>query len=201
MTGFKAFRYYIALKLHFTTDKFNVFENRGNVKGSYETFQARNDRYIFDKLARKHSTDQELIQFLVANFAYGNDNMIYGIEEAEENLVEWTKRKQSITKVFNDDLNYLELEIQKNTLTLDQIINFTLNSYPYIIKLYLGKKITLAIMSILNDFLGIIPKWKENDSGMLILENDIRRIEKSKGFVKYEQDKIKPYFNEFISTF
>ena len=50
MTGFKAFRYYVALKLHFTKDKFNVFENRGNVKGSYQAFDARNDKFLFEKL-------------------------------------------------------------------------------------------------------------------------------------------------------
>ena len=66
MTGFKAFRYYIAVKLHFNNKNFNVFENKGHVKGSYAAFNARNDKYLFEKLARRFSKDQELIQFLVA---------------------------------------------------------------------------------------------------------------------------------------
>lgn len=201
MTGFKAFRYYLALKLHFNNDKYNVFENKGNIKYSYENFNSRNDRHIFEKLARKFDTDKDLIQFLVANFAYGHDNMIFAIEEANEYYLEWQKRKQSITRIFRDDLNTIELESQKNALSLDQIINFTLNEYPSIIKLYLGKKIAIESISILNDLLDFIPKWKQNPSGMLILESDIRRIEKLKGFVKYEQDKIKPIFNEFIAIF
>ena len=201
MTGFKAFRYYLALKLHFNNDKYNVFENKGNIKYSYENFNSRNDKHIFEKLARKFDTDKELIQFLVANFAYGHDNMIFAIEEANEYYLEWQKRKQSITRVFKDDLNTIELESQKNVLSLDQIINFTLNEYPSIIKLYLGKKIAIESVSILNDLLDFIPKWKQNQSGMLILESDIRRIEKIKGFVKYEQERIKPIFNEFITIF
>jgi len=201
MTGFKAFRYYLALKLHFNNDKYNVFENKGNIKYSYENFNSRNDRHIFEKLARKFDTDKDLIQFLVANFAYGHDNMIFAIEEANEYYLEWQKRKQSISRIFKDDLNTIELESQKNALSLDQIINFTLNEYPSIIKLYLGKKIAIESISILNDLLDFIPKWKQNPSGMLILESDIRRIEKLKGFVKYEQDKIKPIFNEFITIF
>ena len=201
MTGFKAFRYYLALKLHFNNDKYNVFENKGNIKYSYENFNSRNDRHIFEKLARKFDTDKNLIQFLVANFAYGHDNMIFAIEEANEYYLEWQKRKQSISRIFKDDLNTIELESQKNALSLDQIINFTLNEYPSIIKLYLGKKIAIESISILNDLLDFIPKWKQNPSGMLILESDIRRIEKLKGFVKYEQEKIKPIFNEFITIF
>jgi hypothetical protein len=201
MTGFKAFRYYLALKLHFNSDKYNVFENKGNIKYSYENFNSRNDKHIFEKLGRKFDTDKELIQFLVANFAYGHDNMIFAIEEANEYYLEWQKRKQSITRIFKDDLNTIELESQKNALSLDQIINFTLNEYPSIIKLYLGKKIAIESVSILNDLLDFIPKWKQNPSGMLILEADIRKIEKVKGFVKYEQDRIKPIFNEFITIF
>jgi len=201
MTGFKAFRYYLALKLHFNNDKYNVFENKGNIKYSYENFNSRNDRHIFEKLARKFDTDKELIQFLVANFAYGHDNMIFAIEEANEYYLEWQKRKQSITRIFKDDLNTIELESQKHALSLDQIINFTLNEYPSIIKLYLGKKIAIESVSILNDLLDFIPKWKQNQSGMLILESDIRKIEKIKGFVKYEQERIKPIFNEFITIF
>jgi hypothetical protein len=127
--------------------------------------------------------------------------MIFAIEEANEYYLEWQKRKQSISRIFKDDLNTIELESQKNALSLDQIINFTLNEYPSIIKLYLGKKIAIESISILNDLLDFIPKWKQNPSGMLILESDIRRIEKLKGFVKYEQEKIKPIFNEFITIF
>ena len=201
MTGFKAFRYYLALKLHFNNDKYNVFENKGNIKYSYENFNSRNDRHIFEKLARKFDTDKDLIQFLVSNFAYGHDNMIFAIEESNEYYLEWQKRKQSITRIFKDDLNTIELESQKHALSLDQIINFTLNEYPSIIKLYLGKKIAIESVSILNDLLDFIPKWKQNQSGMLILESDIRKIEKIKGFVKYEQEKIKPIFNEFIAIF
>jgi hypothetical protein len=201
MTGFKAFRYYLALKLHFNNDKYNVFENKGNIKYSYENFNSRNDKQVFEKLARKFDTDKDLIQFLVANFAYGHDNMIFAIEEANEYYLEWQKRKQSITRIFKDDLNTIELESQKNALSLDQIINFTLNEYPSIIKLYLGKKISIESVSMLNDLLDFIPKWKQNQSGMLILESDIRRIEKLKGFVKYEQERIKPIFNEFITIF
>ena len=53
----------MAIKLHFTNDEFNVFENRGRVKGTRDTFNARNDRYIFEKLATKYPTDKEIIQF------------------------------------------------------------------------------------------------------------------------------------------
>jgi len=199
MTGFKAFRYYIALKLHFTKEKFNVFENKGHIKGSYATFNARNDKYLFEKLARKFPKDQDIIQFIVANLSIGNDNIIYGMEEAEENYIQWIKRKQSITHTFLNDINTIQLESEKNNFNLDQIINCTLNQFPYIIKLYLGKLICMESIVILNDFIPMIAKWKQEPS-LILLENDILRIEKLKGFVKYNRDKIEKQVNEFLTT-
>lgn len=199
MTGFKAFRYYIALKLHFTKEKFNVFENKGHIKGSYAAFDARNDKYLFEKLARKFPKDQDIIQFIVANLSIGNDNIIYGMEEAEENYIQWIKRKQSITHTFLNDINTIQLESEKNNYNLDQIINCTLNQFPYIIKLYLGKLICMESIVILNDFIPMIAKWKQAPS-LILLENDILRIEKLKGFVKYNRDKIEKQVNEFLTT-
>ena len=199
MTGFKAFRYYIALKLHFTKEKFSVFENKGHVKGSYSAFEARNDKYLFEKLARKFTQDKDLIQFLVANLAYGNDNIVYGLEEAEENYVQWMKRKQSITQTFLNDLNTIQLEAEKNNYNLDQIINCTLNRYPVIIQLYLGKMISMECINILNDFIPMIAKWKAEPS-LMIIENDILRIDKLKGFVKYDRSKVEQQVNEFITS-
>lgn len=199
MTGFKAFRYYIALKLHFTKEKFNVFENKGHIKGSYAAFDARNDKYLFEKLAKKFPKDQDIIQFIVANLSIGNDNIIYGMEEAEENYIQWIKRKQSITHTFLNDINTIQLESEKNNFNLDQIINCTLNQFPYIIKLYLGKLICMESIVILNDFVPMIAKWKQEPS-LILLENDILRIEKLKGFVKYNRDKIEKQVNEFLTT-
>ena len=197
MDGFKAYKYYIAIKLHFTKDAFDVFKNRGNVKGTREAFNARNDRYIFEKLARKYPVDKELIQFFVANFAYGNDAVVYTYEEAEQYLFEWNRRKQSITKVFSDDLSRILMDAYKKKLKADSILNFTSNQYPSILNLYLGKQIGLETIRIIDDNENMLTNWKNNSSMLLLWENEVRRVEKSKGFVKYDVDKIAKVYNQF----
>lgn len=193
MNGFKAFRYYVALKLHFTSDKFNVFEN-SHVKGSYETFQARNDKHLFDKLARRFSTDQELIQYMVANYVYGNPNMIYSGEEADSNHILWNKVKESITRVFTDDLSAMQLEAERNSYTLDDLFK---SDFPVLLKLYLGKRISPQTVSILID-LGMD---YNNDNITMILGDEIRTMRKMKGFFKYDKPKMMKIFNEFIANF
>lgn len=198
MDGFKAYKYYIAIKLHFTKDNFDVFKNRGNVKGTREAFNARNDRYMFERLARKYPVDKDLIQYYVANFAYGNDAAIYSSEEAETNLLEWNRRKQSITKIFADDCNKILMDACKSKYKEESIFNLTNKGYSSILKLFLGNQISLESLRIIDDLHPVIDSWKENSSMVLLWENEIRRIEKSKGFVKYDSDKVAKVFNNFI---
>jgi hypothetical protein len=195
--GYKAYRYYLAIKLHFTTDKFDVFQNRGNVKGTREAFNARNDRYIFEKLAQKHSDDKEIIQFFVSNFAYGNDTAIYAGQEAEDNFMQWNKRKQSITKIFVDDLATLLTHIETNRLKHSAIFEFTENEYPVALNMFVGGKIAIETLRIIDDFSGIIEKWNQNLSVKYIWDNEMRRIKKLTGFVKYDKIKIEKIFSAF----
>jgi hypothetical protein len=196
--GFKAYRYYLAIKLHFTTDKFNVFENRGNVKGTREAFNARNDRYIFEKLARKHEDDKEIIQFFVSNFAYGNDTAIYAGAEADDNFMQWNKRKQSITKIFVDDLATLLTHLEVNKLKHSALFNFTDSEYPVALSLFVGGKISIETLRIIDDFHPIVEKWNQNLSVRYIWDNELRRITKLTGFVKYDKIKIQKVFNHFM---
>lgn len=197
MDGFKTYRYYLAIKLHFTTDKFDVFQNRGNVKGTREAFTARNDRYIFEKLALKFDHDKDIIQFFVSNFAYGNGSAIYAGKEADDSYIEWLRRKQSITKVFIDDLAQMLTYIEKNKLKHTAIFEFTENEYPVALKLFIGGKISIETLRILDDFYPIIHKWKDNNSIKYIWEDEMRRITKLTGFVKYDKIKIKKIFDHF----
>jgi hypothetical protein len=197
MDGFKAYRYYLAIKLHFTTDRFNVFENRGSVRGTREAFNARNDRYIFEKLASKRSDDKEIIQFFVSNFAYGNDQAIYAGQEAEDNYLQWQKRKQSMTKIFVDDLATLITHIELNKLKPTAIFQFTENEYPVALKLFVGGKIAIETLNIIDDMTGMLDDWVVHPSVRYIWEAEMRRIKKLTGFVKYDKIKIGKIFQHF----
>jgi hypothetical protein len=196
--GFKAYRYYLALKLHFTSEKFNVFENRGNVKGSREAFEARNDRYIFEKMARKIGNDRDIIQFFVANFAYGNESAIYAGQEADDNLAEWNRRKQSITKIFIDDLASLLTYVEINKLPTSSIFDFNFNEYPAALKLFLGGKISIETLVIVNELDHIVEHWLDNPTIQHIWSNELLRIKKLIGFVKYDKEKLRKIFTHFV---
>jgi len=193
--GFKAYRYYLAIKLHFTTEKFNVFENRGNVKGTRETFNARNDRYIFEKLANKYETDREIIQFFVANFAYGSDTAIYEGKEAADNFLLWNKRKQSITQIFIDDLANILNYIEANKTS---VFSFENDKYPALMQLYIGNKVTIETLRIIDDVYPFLESWSQQNSIKYMWAAELLRIKKLTGFVKYDKIKIEKIFKHFL---
>lgn len=200
MNGFKAFRYYVALKLHFSKDKFDVFTNRGNVKGSVEAFQARNDRYLYEKLGAKFNSDQEIIQFYVANFAYGNEDMIYSMDQAEENYLIWKRRKESVSHLFASDISTIELEVEKNKMDMAAMFYFLDNNYPHLLKMYLGKQVSVETLHMINlNGIPFLDNWKKDPRSML-LEDELRRIDKLRGFVKYDSEKIQKIFKDFMHS-
>lgn len=191
MDGFKTFKYYTAIKLHFSDPKFNVFVNKGRVKGSAERFNARNDRMLFERLGRQFSTDKECIQYLAANFMYGNPEVVYNALDGMSNYQEYLRRKQSITKVFEDDLHRI-----LNSGARYAHDEFSGMKIPDVIQLLLAKKITVETVVILDSIDAIVEKLKQRNHISLLLADDLRRIEKSRGFVKFDPSKIMgPYLN------
>lgn len=188
MDGFKAFKYYMALKLHFTNPKFNVFDNKGHMKGSLQKFMSRNDSKLFEKLARQFD-DREYIQYVASNFMYGNTDVVYNTSEAMNNYKEYLRRRQSITRVFENDLD---------TITKTHVKYDLGGLSPLdIIKLYLADKITLETMVILDNIEHIVSKLRQDASVSLLLDNQLTTIEKSHKFVKYDENKIDRTYKHF----
>lgn len=192
MDGFKVWKLYMAVKLHFTTNSYNVFNNRGHVKGARDTFYARNDRFIFEKLARKFPTERDIIQYFVANFAYGNQEVVYEPSTGDSNLITWNKRKQSISQVFESDLHTILLHLEKNGMTEKHLYE---GNPPELFKLYLGGYITVETMVILNSFVDYLTTLKLQLN--LLWAEECRIIDKCKGFVKFDRDRLLQVYQTF----
>lgn len=193
--AFKVYRYYLAIKLHFTSDKYDVIESKGVIKCSREAFSRRKDHYLFEKLGRRFDKDLELIQYLISNFAYGNGVVIYNEDDATENWKTWDKRKQSITNVFKNDLDFIHLQIEKHKLNPQQVFNSN-DSNPYLLKWFLSGDVTVETMCLLDDNRSYLNSWK--DKLGLLFGKELRIISKCKPFVKVDRSKIQSIYNQFI---
>jgi hypothetical protein len=89
------------------------------------------------------------------------------------------------------------MDAYKKKLKESSVKNFTFNQYPSILTLYLGKQISLETLRIIDDFEPVIETWKSNSSMILLWENEIRRVDKSRGFVKYDSQKVQSIYQSF----
>lgn len=193
--GFRVYKFYLATKLHFTTDKFNVFENKGRVKGSREKFWSRNDRGLFEKIGREFETDRDLIEYFVSNFMVGNDCVVYSGDTANDNYKTYVKIKQSLTRQFQNDLNKIHLHLEQNPDKLNDLYDFDGTKVPELMKLLIGGDITVQSLLILDSFRPFLDNW--NLQTNLIFEEECRKVVKSKGFLKWDPIATEMVFRSF----
>ena len=55
MTGFEVYKMYLSLKQHFTKPDYDYYKYNGKVRANEKSFEQRQDRYFFKKLATKHT--------------------------------------------------------------------------------------------------------------------------------------------------
>lgn len=196
MDGFKAYKYFMAVRLHFTSDKYDVFEHNGRVSGSRMVFEKRNDRGLFEKLAQRFDSDRELIQFFVSNFAYGNTGVVYSTE-SHELYAKWQSRKESMTRVFDLDLITLGRFLESQGKPFEYLFD-TEDCSPPLLNMYLSKQITLETMSIINDIDPYLDRW---ESLVMLWKDEFRIIRKVKRFIKYNDNVIQTKYLNFKKEF
>lgn len=190
--AFQTYKYFMAIRLHLTTDRYDLFEANGRVAGTRKTFEKRNDRFLFQKIGEKFNTPRELIEYFVSNIAYGNMSVIYSAE-SDEYYQQWLYRKESRTQLFKTQLsqiyNYLELNRKsyKNLFDIDQQV-------PELLNLYVGGHVHLETVVILNDFENFLPTWEPL---CMVWGDQLRILNKIKKFVKYDKDKVQLIYNTY----
>jgi len=145
MSPFECYQHYLSLKSHFTNPKYDYFKYNKKVRASATSFNARSDKYWFEKTSRKYP-DKEIVDFLVSNFVATDtpQNLWIGslINEGERTYVEWMKRQQSLTYLFKEQSEELLSEIK-----LEDAFNCS-KGHPPILKKFLGGKISPEILVI-----------------------------------------------------
>ena len=140
-----AYRQYLALKNHFTKDSYDYHKYCGKSRATVQSFYKRKDRFWFEKVARQKS-DQEIIEFFVANFVSCPDpeTLWIGemIKEGEERYTNWKKKIQSLSYVFKE-----ETEKLFDDKKVDEIFQCS-KGHPLILKSFLSGKISLETIVI-----------------------------------------------------
>ena len=174
MNELDSFRIYMALKLHFTTKGYDVFESKGRVSNINVTNLEKNKPrfHMLRRVSKRFNTPKELISFFVAQYAYANNSTIYCPMVAEENHEKWIGRKNSITQ---------NIIFQLGGLDLDGIVR---EDPPEVFKLVMRDTIHIETAVALNK---IRPYLQDN---YLAFNELAFKIDKLRGFVRFNVEKV-----------
>jgi len=183
MEGTKAYTRYLALKLHFTTD-YDYFRYGGKTRAmTNESFEKRKDTFFFRKIERRYN-DQELTDFFVSNFVDNNKTKWIGElsnVNAEKTYANWKKRIQSLSYMFEQDLLIAKEKLR--TANPAELWEPVAGGHPEILKLYLGKKISIETLVASNVVLNYLPKWDREIKDSIIWPDVSKSIRKYSPFI------------------
>jgi len=199
MTQYDVYRYYLALKLHFTTDNYDVIKNQGRIKASKQAFAKRKDLYSIAKIAKSFS-EKEVVDFLVANFVSGDRWGGIFDNNSKDCYLEWKKRIESLQYNFTKDLDNLIIFCEINNISFEQLFYVSKNEHPYIIKEYLRKNISIETMVILDKLLNYTEKFDLDLDDKIIWPNISRIIKKYKPFLKINKENYNGIFRRRIGS-
>jgi len=194
LNGYDLYCTYQAIKLHFTSENYNFFHYDGKTKVSVEAFQKRRDKFLFHRLARKYR-DEEMVPFLVSNFVYSDGNWTKSLleEEAEETYRNWKRTTDSMSKVYQEDLQKIATKE-----TFNDLFKVEDGQFPKLLVAFLQKDVTIETMVILNNIFDFIRIWDKKISDDIIYPKVSRKIRKYGSFLAVNVDKYKTLTKETL---
>jgi hypothetical protein len=191
-TAYDVFKDYIALKNHFTTKSYDYFKYQGKSRSiTPEKYNQRKDKVFFMKLA-KHRDPKN---FLVANFIEGDTwigSLAYN-EQAQNTYTDWLKRTQSLTYIFQNEIEKLDDNFNSNFIIQD-------GQHPNALKLYLRKDISIETLVILIDVVRCFSHWQKYMGDDIVWKELSHKLVKYKPFLQYDRAKCKKILLDHFKT-
>ena len=154
MTGFEVYKMYLALKQHFTKEKYDYHKYRGKVRASEDAFEQRHDRYFFKKLATKYS-QQEIVDYFVANFIFDPKGYIKSFND--DVYRNWKVNQESFSYKFKEDVCLLLDEYDYPYQDyFDRVFSIKHGKHPKLLKSYLAGEVSLETLVVFETCLGFV---------------------------------------------
>jgi hypothetical protein len=184
LTELDAYNIFKGIRFHFTSS-YDYTKYRGKFK---EDKNFKRYAFIFRKLLKKHGDEFEA--FVLSNILNNEKIWCTGLvsEEANNVFLEYKRVHESLSYVFEKDMNTLLDYCEKNSLTLDDLIE---GSSPALLSLIHGEKIKLETAIILDMLVDYSSLWdKQLDEGDVLWDYHKNRMAKYKPFLSIDTEKF-----------
>lgn len=183
--GYEAYQQYVALKTHFAKWDYDWFHFAGQTNVSPKTYKNRKDIYWFEKLSRLHSPFQRIL----ANCTVSSQIWIRDIVTSPEVYLDWQARQDTLTRNFIQEISSLKKIFSENFL-------YTHGMHPYLVREYLGGRISLETLTIISDLTDCVSYWGAHVDDDPLFEMTIMRIMKYSPFLSYDHEVFEKILRE-----
>mgnify|MGYP001161471137 FL=1 len=180
--AFELYSYYMAIKKHFTSS-YDFVKYGGKMRLTVDGFENRKDKFFFYKLSKR----KEAKDFILANILK-NPNVWIGnlidSDEATAVYTEWSKRQQSLSYLFKNELDELDDDFNANIVVEN-------GQYPRLLSLYNKKRVSIESLIILDDLIHCFKYWDKQINDTIVYPDINKTVKNYKPFIDYDKVKMK----------
>ena len=172
---------YCALKAHFQGD-YDYHKFGGKTKTKRESYYKRKDRFFFAKTAVKYE-DTEVLNYFVSNFIHDRSGYIANF--TDKNYETWMNKRAMFYDIFSQ-------EMQPFVKNFEPLFECESGQHPTLLKEYMGKRISLETMIVLDDLVEFSKRWDKELEWDDFVWPDVKKLmENYKGFLTINTNKYR----------
>lgn len=179
MSGFDCYQTYIAVNNHFKQKSYDYFKYNGKVSVKPTSYEARKDKYLFEKASRKFKRD-DFVKYLVSSFIKSNTWIGELLTpKTEIDFKKWRKHIEALSYNFKEELS----QIYDKESDFNHLFVIEKGKHPLIFRLYQRGKVSLETLVLLDELVHFTEHWLKQDD--MILNETVELINKYRPFLYY----------------
>jgi hypothetical protein len=182
MEAIDTYLMYCALKAHFGKTDYDFVTYHGKTRIKRDSFYKRKDRGFFVKISKKYKTEENVKNYFVSNFI--KDGKGYVSNFSDENYEEWKDKRANFYNQFT-------LEIGPFVENFNPIFFIKDDEHPILLKEYLGKRVSLETLIILDELVEFTKTWNKKLSEDYIWQDIKKLMNNYKRFLTLDKNKYK----------
>ena len=182
MEAIDTYLMYCALKAHFGKTDYDFVTYHGKTRIKRDSFYKRKDRGFFVKISKKYKTEENVKNYFVSNFI--KDGKGYVSNFSDENYEEWKDKRANFYNQFT-------LEIRPFVKNFNPLFVIKDDEHPILLKEYLGKRVSLETLIILDELVEFTKTWNKKLSEDYIWQDIKKLMNNYKRFLTLDKNKYK----------
>jgi len=206
--GYRAYVTFLAIKLHFTSEKYDYFRYHGKVKASPESYSKRRDKSFFRRIQKKYITKDAIEDYLVSNIIQSDTIDKFWVTDlsTESHTIcsQWLGRVQAMSYLFAQECKQLHDMLDDQDQNLKDIFIVERFDLPKIIQMHWSGDVSVEFLAIMLETLGLHAKYDQllGGSNVLLWDDVSAKCKKYIPFLKkYVDSDMKVYYNTFVEEF